>query len=633
MAELREPDSISNASSHEQWRGDKIDAFASTFFENLPGLVWLKDAEGRYLYANSLALEAFQRTAEDLYGRTDVEIFPDATARQFQANDRLALHSSCPVRVTETLEHPDGSVHYSLVSKFPVKDPGGRAYIGGIAMDITEQRRVEEKLRAVLASIGDHLVCYDRNWRFTHVNDAAALVLGKSKEELLGACIWELFPDAVGNEYYTEVHRALDEQRIVRFEHYYEPYDKWFENHIYPSPDGVTVFAYDITWRKKMEEEVARRSDALREADRRKDEFLATLSHELRNPLAPLSNALQLMQLTRGDLSAFDRTREIMERQVAQLSRLIDDLLDVSRITRDKLELRIQRMDLVDALKSAVEACMPLIEALGHKLKINAPKAPVLVHADSARLSQVFTNLLGNAVRYTPEGGNIRVTVTPLEDRVAVSIRDSGIGISPENLGEVFEIFVQLDRTGAGAQQGLGLGLTLAKRLVDLHGGTLDARSDGPGKGSEFTVTLPTAGPSQPLTVLPGPNAALAPRSLRVLIVDDNVDAAQTLSMLLTSQGHECRLAHEGIDALRLASEFQPEVALLDIGLPGLSGYEISRQIRKQEWGASALLIAITGWGQDSDRKRALQAGFNHHLTKPVDHQRLHQILSGLLSA
>jgi PAS domain S-box-containing protein len=602
--------------SQERSGGD--DRF-ERFLENLPGLGWIKDLEGRYTFVNGAAEQAFQRPRQEILGRTDEELFPAEIASQFSANDRKALKSKSAIRTVEQLEHDDGLVHHSLVTKFPIHGEDGTVIaVGGMAVDITERKQAEEMLQAVLSSIGDHLVTYDRNWRFTHVNEAACAVLGKPREELIGECIWELWPEAVGNEYHKALHKAMETQEIVRFEHLYEPFGRWYENHIYPSRDGTTVFSADITWRKEMEQKLEKLAQERAEADRRKDEFLAMLSHELRNPLAPLSNAIQMLGLVRRDDQAFERTRAMMERQVRQLSRLMDDLLDTSRITRGNLEVRMERVDLLSAVQRALESSMPLMETMEHRLRIQAPEEPIWMDADLPRLAQVFTNLLNNAARYTPPGGTIELCVRLQQNCASVLVRDNGIGIDPKRLNDIFELFIQLDEGSELAREGLGLGLTLVRKIVELHGGTVAARSEGPGAGAEFEVLLPLAKGPEPATSDSRGFHAAEPKVRRVLVVDDNVDSAHTMEIYLNMEGHEVRMAHDGPSALELAREWQPEVLLLDIGLPGMTGYELAEALRQEPWAKASLFVAMTGWGQEEDKRRSLEAGFDRHMTKPL---------------
>jgi len=385
--------------------------------------------------------------------------------------------------------------------------------------------------------------------------------------------------------------------------------------------------------------ENARLVDDLREADRRKDEFLATLAHEIRNPLAPIRNALQIMRLAGTSGPIMEQARTMMERQLTQMVRLVDDLLDVSRITRGKIELRKERVELAAVVASAVETSRPLIEASGHELTVTLPPEPIPLDADLTRLAQVFSNLLNNAARYTEQGGHIWLTAELASggrqppDEVVVKVRDTGLGIPADMLPKIFEMFTQVDRSLERSQGGLGIGLTLVKRLVEMHGGSVEARSDGPGQGSEFTVRLPAAAASAPHQPQPPRDEAVktaAPARRRVLVVDDNKDSADSLSMMLRITGMEVRTAYDGLEAVAAAAAFNPDVVFLDIGLPKLNGYEAARRIREQPWGKDMVLVAVTGWGQEVDRRRSQEAGFNAHMVKPVDPAALQQMLAAL---
>jgi CheY-like chemotaxis protein len=371
----------------------------------------------------------------------------------------------------------------------------------------------------------------------------------------------------------------------------------------------------------------------LREADRRKDEFLATLAHELRNPLAPLRNALEVLRRAEDDKTLIEQARSMMGRQVSQLVRLVDDLLDISRITRGKLQVRKERVDLVDVLNAAIESARPLIEASAHELTVILPPREVHVQADPTRLAQVFLNLLNNAAKYTDRGGRIWLTAEQRDHEAVISVRDTGIGIAAEHLPHLFTMFSQVATALERSQGGLGIGLALVKGLVELHGGTITARSDGPGKGSEFTVNLPLVegpveAPPQPV----GNGQAGRVRKSRILVVDDLRDAADSLAMMLQMMGHDTQTAYDGLEAIQAAAAFRPHIMLLDIGLPRLNGYETARRIRGEPWGGNVALVALTGWGQAEDKRRALEAGFNHHLTKPVAAADLEKLLTGLVS-
>ena len=373
--------------------------------------------------------------------------------------------------------------------------------------------------------------------------------------------------------------------------------------------------------REKIEEE-------LREADRRKDEFLATLAHELRNPLAPIRNGLELIRLGHTNGAVLEQASNIMDRQLAQMVRLVDDLLDVSRITREKLDLHMDRVELSIVLRNAVETSRPLIEAHQHELIVSQSPEAVLLNADTTRLAQVFSNLLNNAAKYTKPGGRITLETQNQDGWVEVRVRDNGTGIPKEMLGRIFEMFAQVGRALERSQGGLGIGLTLAKRLVEKHGGTIEARSDGLGAGSEFIVRLPTAEAnhvSKPATS--GEQPAEFVGSRRVLVADDNVDSANSLGMMLQATGHEVRTAHDGAEAVRFAEEFRPDVAILDIGMPKMNGYDAAQRIRAEDWGKAIVLIALSGWGQEDDKRRSREAGFDTHLTKPVDFKTLRNLL------
>jgi PAS domain S-box-containing protein len=371
---------------------------------------------------------------------------------------------------------------------------------------------------------------------------------------------------------------------------------------------------------------------ALTEADRRKDEFLAMLAHELRNPLAPIRNAVEILNAKGPVVPELQWARAVIGRQIAQMGRLVDDLLDVSRISRGKIELRKERVALASVIGGALEATRPTAEKWGHELTVVLPAEPLEVEGDVVRLGQVVLNLVDNACKYTDRGGRISLRVERDGAQAVIRVRDSGIGIPPEMLGQIFDMFTQVDRSLDRAQGGLGIGLTLVNRLVELHGGSVEAFSEGSGKGSEFVVRLPLAGAA----ARSGENGADEPaaplsRPRRILVVDDNRDSADSLALLLGMQGHEVRTRYDGLGAVEEAAVFRPHVALLDIGLPGLNGYEAARRIREGVEGKEILLVAITGWGQEEDRLRSEQAGFDRHITKPVALRELNSLLSALL--
>jgi signal transduction histidine kinase/ActR/RegA family two-component response regulator len=374
--------------------------------------------------------------------------------------------------------------------------------------------------------------------------------------------------------------------------------------------------------------------DALTESDRRKDEFLATLAHELRNPLAPIRSATHILRAMLPPTPQLHWARDVIDRQVTQMARLIDDLMDVSRITRGVFDLRREHVALDEVIRGAVETSRPLIDASGHELVVHLPPESLYLDADTIRLAQVFANLLNNAAKYTAPGGRIAVSVAREPALVSVTVQDSGIGIPTDMLTRVFEPFTQLDRSLERSRGGLGIGLALARRLVEMHGGTIEAHSSGPGEGSRFVVRLPLSAqqgiPRPPSHESRVPTPAVGRH--RILVADDNSDSATSLSILLNEAGYEVRTAGNGVQALETAEQFRPDIALLDIGMPQLNGYDVARQLRKQPWGRRALLIAVTGWGGADHRQQTTQAGFDHHLTKPVDPAALTRLLASMLA-
>jgi CheY-like chemotaxis protein len=387
---------------------------------------------------------------------------------------------------------------------------------------------------------------------------------------------------------------------------------------------GAGVVVADIDDRKRMEE-------ALKDADQRKDQFLAMLAHELRNPLAPISNAVQIMQLEGPNGRNFRWSTEVIEDQIKHMTRMVDDLLDVSRITRGKVDLQKETISLVLVVELAVEASRPLIEDYHHHLTIALPPEPVLVDVDPARLAQVLSNLLNNAAKYTDEGGQISLTAEQMDKDVIIRVRDTGIGIAPDLLPKIFDLFTQADRTLSRSRGGLGIGLTLVRSLVELHDGRVTAHSKGLGQGSEFVVRLPIAagglaGRSQSSAADHAPSVQLPRR--RILVVDDKPSNAQSLKLLLQALGQEVYTANDGLAALELARQHVPDVVLLDIGLPLMDGYEVARRCREEPTLQGMTLVAMTGYGQDSDKQRSQEAGFDAHLVKPVNLQDLVLLLT-----
>jgi len=488
----------------------------------------------------------------------------------------------------------------------------------------------QDELRIVTDSMSAPVTRCTADLRYAWVSRPYAQWLGLQPADLIGRRIEEV----LGAPAFTALRPHFD--RVLAGEplSWEAPVDvrglgrRWMSGVYTPTfdaaghPDGWVGVDVDIDDRKRAEQK-------LREADHRKDEFLAILAHELRNPLAPLGNSLQIMRLAARDEATVSHARDVMERQLQQLVRLVDDLLDVSRITRGTLELRRRRIEISAVLLSAVEASRPLIEAPFHELSLKLPSESVYVDGDPARLAQVVSNLLNNAAKFTETGGLITLEAFTEGGEVVIRVRDTGAGIPPDMLASVFEMFRQVDSTLERARGGLGIGLTLVKQLVELHGGRALARSDGRGKGSEFEVRLPLAEAPARADDL-GADRPEEPRgpSRRVLVVDDNDDAAESLAILLRLMSHHVRVAHDGLTALRMAADEPPEVVLLDIGMPGLNGFEVAQRLREQPWGRSLILIALTGWGQEGDRRRSRQAGFDFHMVKPVDPDALESLLT-----
>jgi signal transduction histidine kinase len=458
-------------------------------------------------------------------------------------------------------------------------------------------------------------------FRWEYLNAAAARLLRRPAAEVVGRPLRESVGSARLEPGLLErVLTALRQRSTVQFETWVEGAAgrRWFHVIASPYDHGLAVWFADITQRKRDEQ-------ALRDADRRKDEFLATLAHELRNPLAPIRQAALIGKAPAATEAQKRWSAEVIERQVSHMARLLDDLLDVSRITRGKLELRREPMPLSRAIEAAVEAARPLVDARGQSLAVRRQVDEPWVDADPIRLSQVLSNLLTNASKYTPEGGRIELWIESEAGRARVAVRDNGVGIAPEAIDRIFEMFTQVRGTDPGTHAGLGIGLALSRGLVELHGGQLTAHSEGPGRGSTFVVEMPRCQP--PARTAQAAPAAAGRRTRRVLVADDNRDAAQTLADLLRMEGHDVTVAFDGTDALAQYIRLSPEVALLDIGMPGLTGNEVASAIRARPEGTGTLLVAITGWGQERDRDQARGAGFDLHLTKPVDPAQVLQLL------
>ena len=508
---------------------------------------------------------------------------------------------------------------------------------------VGQLRASEERYRTLFDSVDEGFCIFEMlfdeanrpiDYRFLEMNPTFEAHTGL--KNAVGRTAREMLP-GLDDFWFDTYGRVAQTGEPVRFENEAPAMNRWFD--VYATRIGgadsrkVGLLFNDISVRKQSESTLRRLADDLAEADRRKTEFLATLAHELRNPLAPIRNGLSVMRLSGDNPAAMAKVRDMMERQVGHMVHLIDDLLDIARISGGKLELKCQRTDLASILASAVETSMPLIDAGGHALTVDVLEAALPVDADATRIAQVVANLLNNAAKYTPPGGQIALSARRDGLDAVITVRDSGVGIAADALAGVFEMFSQIGRTVDRSQGGLGIGLSLVRRLVEMHGGSVAASSAGTNAGSLFTVRLPLAAEAEQARAVPGePAPALdnAAGGLKVLVVDDNVDAAVTLSMILEISGYTARVAHDGYEALAVAQAFGPRVAFLDIGMPGMSGYETARAIRATPGLEDIVLVALTGWGAESDRQRSNEAGFDHHLTKPVQLDVVEALLAGL---
>jgi PAS domain S-box-containing protein len=488
-------------------------------------------------------------------------------------------------------------------------------------------RAERDESRQIFDSMAEGFGLLDRHWTILQVNEMGALLTHRSRAGLLGRNLWEAVPPLAGSAIETLYRRVRARGLAETLEYSQTMPDgrrAWLEIRAYPLPeDRLAVFFRDISERKAAEEK-------LREADRRKDEFLAMLAHELRNPLAPIGAAAHLLRLGRLDEDRVRHTSQIIGRQVDHMSHLINDLLDVSRVTRGLVELENAPLDIRHFVLDAIEQVTPLMQARRHHLHTDIPSGTMMVMGDKKRLVQVVTNILNNAAKYTPDDGNITLAVQVRSDHVVIEISDNGIGMTPALKAHVFDLFSQAERSSDRSAGGLGLGLALVKSLVELHGGSVTCDSAGPGQGSRFSVCLPrlreaAAGTAQANLA---PVAPVQGAPLRVLVVDDNADAAAMLGMVLESMGHQVTLEHGAQAALARARLMRPDVCILDIGLPEIDGNELARRLHAQPENAGAVLIAVTGYGHDSDRRQSLAAGFAHHLVKPVDTGRLTNILA-----
>jgi PAS domain S-box-containing protein len=612
----------------------------------LPAAAYTCDADGLITY--------FNRRAVELWGREPRVGDPAdrfcGSFKLFSADGVPIAHTACWMALALRdgreyngheiqIERPDGTRRTALAHANPITDAAGRAAGAvNVLVDVTDRAQADvtrSLLAAIVESSEDAIVSKTLDGVITSWNGGAERLFGYPAAEAVGRSITLVIPPDRLDEERQILERLRRGERVEHYETVRvtkagRPIDLSLT--ISPVRDatgrivGASKVARDISAQKRAEAE-------LREADRRKSEFLAVLAHELRNPLAPLRTGLEVIRRAAHDLTATEQVRGMMERQLGHLVRLVDDLLDLSRITKGKIELRRDRVDLAAAVRDAVEASRPVLDERGHELALALPPGPVWVDGDRTRLAQVFANLLNNSAKYTPPGGRVRITAERQGSDAVVTVADDGAGIPADVLPRVFEMFTQADRPMERAQGGLGIGLSLVKGLVEMHGGSVEAHSDGPGKGSTFVVRLTALLAPPPPADAPDDAAPARSggRSHRVLVVDDNEDGANSLALLLEIQGYVTRTAHDGLAAVDATAAFRPDVVLLDIGLPKLNGYDACRRIRALPGGDGVVLIALTGWGQDEDKARSKEAGFNFHLVKPVDPAALDKLLAGLL--
>jgi PAS domain S-box-containing protein len=655
---LRDADSITTGVvlvgvdvTDRQQAADKLlqsEQFNRSLMDGTADCIKVLDMDGRLLHMNTPGLCAMEiDDFGSVCGQEWEAIWPPEARADIERSIAKAVSGEvssfeavCPTA--------RGSPKWWEVTVSPVReaDAGQIVRLLAVSRDITGRRQGEQalheseaRLRAATAAVSDLI------W----TNTAAGLMAGEQQG-------WAEFTGQSRQEYegygWTEaVHpqdaqptveawaQAVAEKRTFVFEHRIRRRDgEWRLCAVRAVPilnadntirEWVGVHA-DITERKRDEEQLRQLAAELSESSHRKDEFLAILAHELRNPLAPIRNGLEVMKLAAGKQATIEQARSMVERQVTQMVRLVDDLMDVSRISRGTLELRKERISLATVVNSAVETSLPLIEQMGQELTVTLPGHVLLVDADMTRLVQVFLNLLNNAAKYGQRGGHVHVNVARQDGDAVVTVKDSGIGILADQMPRIFNMFTQLDGSSEKSQGGLGIGLALVKRLVEMHGGRVEVTSEGAGKGSEFVVRLPVVTEASKRPDSSEDATRPVPSPLRILVVDDNRDGADSLSQMLKIMGNDTRTAYDGQAGVASAAEFRPEVVLLDIGLPKLNGYEACRHIREQSWGKNVVMIAVTGWGQDEDRRRSHDAGFDLHLVKPVEPQLLIDTLAGL---
>jgi PAS domain S-box-containing protein len=606
-------------------RAEELEAQTADYLEGLLEGFVAYDRNWRMTSMNAAAEEILGRRREQILGKTWHEAFPHAVGGPVDAMYQRVMSSRRAERMELYYEHYG---RWFEISASPVKTGGVAVYFRDVSA-IKNRDEMQSRLAAIVESSEDAIVSKSLDGTIRSWNSGAERMFGYAEREAVGRPITLIIPPELEEEERGILARLRRGERLEHFETVRQAKDGRRINvslTVSPVRDasgrviGASKVARDITARAAAEK-------ALQEASRYKDEFLAVLAHELRNPLAPIKNGMQLLRLAAPGSEPAVQARAIMERQLDQLVRLVDDLMDISRITRGKVDIRREPVELVSVLLSAVETSRPAIEAARHHLSLSLPSEPLLVSADFVRLAQVVSNLLNNAAKYTDGGGQISLAAQREGDEAVIRVRDNGIGIEAELLPRIFDMFAQAHDNLNRSKGGLGIGLALARSLVELHGGRIAARSAGAGKGTELTVRLPLLkAKSRPAAGRASQRWTPAARR-RVLVVDDNVDAAKTLEMLLQELGQEVEVVHDGPAALEAARRRRPEVVLLDISMPGMDGLELARRLREQPDFESVRFAAITGFGQEDDRRRTRAAGIDEHLVKPLSPEQLRRVL------
>jgi PAS domain S-box-containing protein len=607
----------------------------------VPALISYIGSDLRYRLVNARYVDWFGRSSDEIVGHPVHQLLGNAAFERVKPHMESALAGS-RISFEDDLPYSSGTrcVHADYVPN--VRADGTVAGFFALIVDISENKRAEvlqARLAAIVETSSDAILSLSPGGELLTWNGGAERIFGYSAAEAVGQTVNLIVPPGQEDEVRSILARVQTGESVGPYDTVRRAKDGRLVDvsaAVCPIRDatgriiGASKVDRDITERKQVEQALHKSQQQLENADRRKDEFLATLAHELRNPLASIFSAVELLDRC-GSPAQSGRIIGLIKRQLALVVRLIDDLLDVSRITRGTLELRKERLSLVELVNRALEAAHPWIQSKAHHVEVDAPADPLEVEGDAVRLVQVFTNTLSNACKYTNAGGQIRVRIAQEGGAAVVEIHDSGIGIPRESLESVFEMFARLNHQNRG-EEGLGIGLALSRRLVELHGGTMAANSGGPGQGSQFTIHLQPAPAcsSQLVSTDVRPEHASENQLRRILVVDDNADAADALVALLSMSGHTTRTTYNGMSALAEGAVFRPEVVLLDLGLPDISGLEVCRAIRAEPWGKNVFMIALSGWSQERDRHQTAEAGFDVHLAKPTD---LDQLLSLLATA